>query len=110
MDGFHDLHRRVSRLRDVFRVNSPNLGHMTASLRIADGALARQLIALLTVFAPALTVALPRNHHAAGPFPANITSSQAEVDHRQHVFDAFRLMLDAAGVECNGPLSTGKPE
>ena len=66
-------------------------------------ALAGQLVALLSVLAPALAVALAGDHGGTRAFAADIAGSQRDVDHRQAVLHAFRLVLQPAGVHQRSP-------
>ena len=81
---------------------------MCARFGIADGTLPGKLVTLLAVFAPALPVALPGDHRAARAFAAEIARRETQVDQRQAVFNAFRLVLNAPRMQHNGAIGLGK--
>ena len=72
---------------------------MLSRFRIGDRSLARQLVALLSVLAAALAVALPGDHRAARAFAADVAGREADVDEREAVLDALGLMLEPARVQ-----------
>src|SRR5262245_30367621 len=77
---------------------------MPATRRIVDRSLARKLIALLAVLTAALTVALARDHRAAGSLAAEVAGRQTKVDDCRAVLDALGVMLEPARVQGNGTL------
>ena len=77
MNSVDDLHGGITGLWNLIGFDAPHFSDMTPRFGIADGALTRQLIALLTMFASALPVALSGNHHASGTFTADVAGSQA---------------------------------
>ena len=108
MDRFHDLDSGIAGLRNFVRSNAPDFRRMSARFGIADRTLAGKLVALLAVLASALAVALPGDHGAAGTFPSDVAGREAQVNQRQTVFNAFRLVLDSARMQHNGAVSFGK--
>ena len=66
---------------------------------IADVAPARKLIALLTVFAPALAVGLSHDGAVAALRFADAAGGEHQVDRAQDVLHAIGVMLDATRVE-----------
>ena len=68
-----------------------------------------QLIAFLPVLAAALPVALAGDHHAAGAFAAEVAGREEQVEHREAVLDAFRVMLDAARVDAHRAIGLADP-
>ena len=82
---------------------------MTACFGIINRALPRQLVTFLAMLAPALAIALARNHRAASAFTADVAGCQAEINHGSAILDAFRLMLNATGVQGNRALSFSEP-
>src|ERR1017187_7579857 len=58
VDRVHDFLRAVTRLRQFIRLDSPDPRHVLARGRIGELSLPRQLVALLSVFASALPIAL----------------------------------------------------
>ena len=86
MNRFHDFHRGIAGLRNPLGLNAPDLRHMFSRFRIRYGSLSGQLIALLAVFASALTIALAGDHDAAGAFPADVAGSQTYIDQCEHIF------------------------
>jgi hypothetical protein len=60
--------------------------------------LAGQLVALLPVFAPALTVALTGHHYWPGAFAADIPRSQRDGDYSLAVLDTFGLVFETSRV------------
>jgi hypothetical protein len=108
MNRFHNLHGRISGLRNLFRRNAPDFCRMGTSFEIADGSLAGKLITLLSVLASALAIALTGDHRAARSFTSDIAGGQTKVDERKAILDALRLVLDAAGVKYDGASSFGE--
>src|SRR5262249_15502510 len=86
----------------------PHLRRVGSSLRIADRTLSGKLVALLSVFASPLPVALARDHRAPRALAADIARRKAQVDECQAILDALRLMLDSACVQSNGAIGLGK--
>ena len=109
VNRLHDFDCGVSGLRNLVRLDAPDFGHMFSRFRIRYGALAGQLIALLSVFASALAIALAGDHGAARAFPADVAGRQAYVDQRKNVFHTLRLMLDAARMKRESALAGGEP-
>ena len=68
-----------------------------------------KLIALLAVLAAALAVALAGDHHAAGALAAEVAGGEEQVDHREAVLDALRVVLDAARVEPHRAVGAADP-
>src|SRR5262245_58256497 len=99
VDRFHDFHRRVAGTRNLLGRDAPHLRDVRASRRIVDRALAGQLIALLSVLAAALPVALAGDHRRTAALAAEMTRREAEIDHGRAVLDAFRMMLETARVQ-----------
>src|SRR5262249_31143738 len=79
--------------------NAPDLGDVSAMLWVRDVARAGQLVALLSVFAPALAVALSGDGGVAAVLATYAPRSQHDVDCAEHVLHAVRMMLDAARVQ-----------
>src|SRR5690349_20117184 len=104
MDCLHDFDRRVSGSRKLSLIDSPNTGNIAPSLRICNRTSSGELVALLSVLASALTVALAGDHHAAGCFASEISGRKKEVHHGEAVLDAFRMVFDTAGVDSHGPI------
>src|SRR5262249_57494627 len=77
---------------------------MRTRFGIADGTLAGKLVALLPVFASTLAVALACDHGATGPFAADITGCETQIDQCKTVLHSFCLMLDAARVHGNSAI------
>src|SRR5262245_65857060 len=65
-------------------------------LRIPDVARARQLITLLSLFAPTLSVALPGDHGVATAFPPDTAGGD-------HQIDSGHAVLYTLGVVFNSP-------
>ena len=77
---------------------------MVARGRIVDAAIAGQLVGFLPVLAPALPVSLSRQRAVAAERPPDLPERKREVDEREHVVDAMRLLLGAArGEDHRGP-------
>src|SRR5262249_43024041 len=95
----HDLLRGEARSRNVARLAAPHGRDIRPVLVIGDVPSARQLLGLLAVFAPALTVALTGDHVHALPRPADATGREGEVDAGEHVLDALARVLEAARVQ-----------
>ncbi len=79
----------------IVRINAPDMGDVGAVGRIRQLAVARQLVGLLAVFAPALAVALP----GEGAVPAMPAAGQAagerEVDPGERGVGAMGVLLGA---------------
>src|SRR5215213_365321 len=71
---------------------------MLAMFRIRDQTLSGKLVRFLTVLASTLAVALARDRSVATTRRTNLARSEYEIDVRQHVIDAVRVMFDAARV------------
>src|SRR6266404_326814 len=108
MNRFHDLYSGITCLGNLVGSNSPNLGRVRASFRVADRSLAGKLVAFLAVFAATLPISLPSDHRAARAFPTNVSGRKAQVNQRQTVFDAFGLVLDTARVKDDGTFGLRK--
>lgn len=78
------------------RVHAPHLGDMGPCRRVVQLAVAGQLVGLLTVFAPALTVALPGQAAVSAVRPPCPPGRQAQVDPRAHGVGALGLLLGPA--------------
>ena len=68
-------------------------------LGIGDVAVAGQLVALVAVLPAALSVALAGDRRDAASRLAELAGGETEVDRREHVVDALRVVLDAPSVE-----------
>src|SRR5260370_14054485 len=109
MDSLHDLDGGIALLSDFVFLNTPDLRDMPAPFRIVDLALTGKLIALLAMFAAALSIALAGDHHAARAFAADVAPAQIHVDHRPYGFDAFGVMLDSAAMHPHSAVVAGDP-
>src|SRR5262249_404617 len=90
-----DLVRVDARSRQILFVDPPDAGDVAAMIRVADIAPAGELVALLPVLAPTLTVGLSRNRAVpALRFPES-AGGEHEVDRAQRVLDAVRVVLDS---------------
>ena len=89
MNGFHDFCGGVTRLRKIIRSDAPDPGNVFPRRRIGKRPLARKLIALLSVLAPSLTVALPGDHGRSGAFVSEIARSQRKINDSETVFYAL---------------------
>src|SRR5437867_3456301 len=96
MHQLDDLFGRVALARHLGLSDLPDLGDILAMLRVLDVAIAGELVALVAVFSPALSVPLPGD----GPIPAAWTS---EASGRQHQVDAGEHVLHALGVVLDAP-------
>src|ERR1041384_578857 len=103
MDGVHDLLRRIAGAGYCLRCDPPHLRYMRPSRRIVDLASSGKLIAFLAMLATTLTVALAGNHRATAAFSPDLSRSQRQVDERQHVLNALRLMLETPRIHGYGP-------
>src|SRR5690606_38886623 len=88
-----------ARTGNLVGFDAPNLCDVRAVSRIGDVARAGQLIALLAVLAPALTVALAGDRRVAAIRPADASRRKHDMDRPEDVLDAVAVVLDAAGVE-----------
>ena len=82
---------------------------MRPGLGIVNLPLARQLVALLSVLASSLAIALAGDHRAARAFATDVAGGETQIDDGRTVLDAFRLMLDAARVQRDGALGFPEP-
>src|SRR3954471_12152117 len=80
-------------------LDAPDAGDVLAMGRILEIARPGQLIALLTLLARALAVALPRDHRVAAALAADASGGDDEVDRRHAVLDALGVVLDPARVQ-----------
>src|SRR5699024_8750969 len=74
------LHRRPARTGDALLRHTPHTGDVSTGPGVADRAGTGQLVGLLPVLTPALTVALPGDRAVARSTPAGQTEDQGEVD------------------------------
>ena len=72
---------------------------MRSVFGILDVACTGQLIALLALLAPTLTIALPGHHGVAAPLASDSTGGEHELNGRHAVLDALRVVLDPASVQ-----------
>ena len=84
-------------------VDAPPFGDDRAVLGIADRSTGGELVAALAPLAAALAVALTGEHVDAAARLADVAAGERDVDHRQHVVGAHRLLLGPAGVEDHAP-------
>ena len=75
---------------------------MLAGGRIGETSLAWQLVALLPVLAPTLSVALPGDHDGTSAFATDVPRRKGDREHRFAVLDAFGLMLQTTCVQEHG--------
>ncbi len=99
VDGVHDLLGALAHAGQLVVGAAPDGADVLPVLGVADVAVARQLVALVAVFAAALAVALARDGAVAAAGPADAARGQHHVDAAQHVVHALALVLDAPGVE-----------
>src|SRR6185369_12857365 len=88
------LDNRNARLRQFFRGQVPDLANVFAVLRIRDLTLAGKLVRFLTVLAAALSIALSGDGAVAAPGFTDIAGRQHEIDVRENVVHAVRVMFD----------------
>src|SRR4030095_3250407 len=72
---------------------------MLAMLGIRDRTLTWKLVRLLSVFASALSISLAGDGAVATSWRADTSGRKHEVDIRQHVVDAVRVVLNSPGVK-----------
>src|SRR5262249_30032361 len=94
-----DLHRGDALPRDALLGDAPHRRDVRAVLGVLDVARAGKLVALLALLAPALAIALAGDHRVAATGSADPPGRDDGVDRRHAVFDALRMVLDAAGVK-----------
>src|SRR5262249_14424973 len=109
MDGLHNLHGGQPTLRNLFGANAPDLRHVAACYGVANRALAGELVALLAVLTTTRPVAMAGNHGAARTLAAQVADGKAKINHREAVLYAFGMMLQAAGVQGDGPIRLREP-
>src|SRR5262249_53907183 len=97
--GVHDLYRGVAGAGQVVGRDTPNARDVLPRCWIGEAALSRELIALLSVFASVLAVALASDHDGARAFASDISSGQRDCDRRLAILDAFGLVLQTARME-----------
>src|ERR1051326_2544957 len=102
MDRVHDLDRRVSGLRDLAGLNAPDSRDVFAAGRIGNMPLPGELIAFLAVFAATLAISLAGDHIGSRAFSPDVAGGETEVDHREAIFHAVRMVFHAAGMKCHG--------
>src|SRR5262245_44760143 len=108
MDRFHDFHRGITGLWNLFGRDAPYFRRVCASLGIADRTLTRKLFTFLSVLASTLPVALPGDHGAPCTFAPDISGREAQVDQRETILDPLRLVLDTARVQSDRSFGVGK--
>src|SRR5262249_2040972 len=79
--------------------HAPDPGHVGAMLGVREVPHARELVALLAVLAPALSVRLPGDRPVAAALAAEPPRGEHDVDPAQAVLEAVAVVLDAPGVE-----------
>ena len=109
VNGLQDLHRRDALAGQLLLLHAPHAGDVLPVLGVLDVAGAGELIALLPLLSPALTVALAGDHRVSTPLAPDPAAGQDEVDRGHAVLDALRVVLDPAGVEQDARLR-GPPE
>ena len=77
--------------------------------RVLDIAVARKLIAFMTVLAATLTIALPGNSSVATKWLPDPACGQHQIDARRHVFDTLAVMLDATRMKQEARLCFAPP-
>ena len=98
MDGLTHLRSSVADAWQFVFGHAPALGYDAAVLRIVDVPPARELVTPLPMLPPALAVALARDGRVPAAWPANLPSSQDQVNARQTIFRTLGVVLNAAGV------------
>src|ERR1035438_5343622 len=109
MNGLHDLFGGVARLRKFVGPYAPNAGNILAGGGIGEGALAGELIALLSVLASTLAVTLASDHRGASAVAADVSGSKSNVQYSQAILDAFGLMLQPPSVHHDDSLRFANP-
>src|SRR5882672_3929935 len=79
--------------------NAPKGGDLLAMLGVFNVTASGKLITTLPVFARALAIALAGDGTVTATRVADAASGEHEADTREHVFHAFGVMFDAAGVQ-----------
>ena len=95
--------------RQFFFVDAPDLADVTPVLGIFDVTVAGKLIALMTMLAPALAVALAGDRGVAAIRLANAAGREHEIDAGNHVLDSLGMVLDAARVQQEAGLRPAPP-
>ena len=102
VNGVHDFDRGVAGLRQIIRRDPPDSGYVRTRCGIGEASLTGQLVALLSVFATALTIALTGHHNRSGAFAANIAGSQRDGDYRLAILDTFGVVFQSTGMHEHG--------
>ena len=90
-------------------VDAPHAGDVRAGGGVVDPPVARQLVGLLPVLAPALAVALAGEAAVARAPPADHAEREGEVDPGQHGVGAGGVLLGAAGGQDHHLASASAP-
>ena len=84
---------------ELVGLDAPSLRDDRTMLVVGDRTPRRELVAALAPFTTALTVALSGEHVDAAARLADVSAGERDVDHRQDVVGAHRLLLGPAGVQ-----------
>ena len=95
-EGLEQFERRLARTGDRRLGDVPHRGEVAPRQRIVNLAIAGELVGLLAALASALSVALTGDRPVTAEAPADLTKGQCEVEIRERVVDALRLLLRAA--------------
>src|SRR5690606_5350263 len=93
LDAATDIVGIHARLRQRVGRDPPDPGDMGAGRRIRQLAAAGELVALLAVFAPALTVALAGDRGVAAELAADASRGEHDVDRAEYVLDPMARMF-----------------
>ena len=99
VNRFDQRHSGKALAGDRFFRHAPHAGDVLAVLGIRDIASTGQLIALLSLLARALAVALAGDHRVAAAFAADTSAGDHQVDGRDAVIHALGVVLDAARMQ-----------
>ena len=99
MNRLHDLVGGEPFAGQLLLVDAPDLADVLAMFGIFDVAVAGKLVALVSVLASALSVALAGDGGVAAIRLADAARGEHEIDAGQHVLDALALVLNAARVQ-----------
>ena len=104
MNRVHDFLCAVARLGEFVRSYAPDACNILASGGIREGTLPGKLVTLLPMLTPPLPVSLAGNHRGTSAVAPDVTGGECNINYRQAILHAFRLVLQSPSMHHDGPL------